>query len=94
MEDYNKYLKEWCDLYIHFCWHKSKTPKEISDEVLFKKEFTFERWKQGFHTYTSNKSMDYKFNNCLHNVTLKDSYIGLEYNLYRNVPFNIKYILH
>ena len=93
MEDYNKYLKYWCDLYIHFCWHKSKTPKEITDKVLFKKEFTYERWKQGFHTYTSNKSMLYKFGNTLEGVELKENYIRLTYNLYKNVPFNIKYEL-
>jgi hypothetical protein len=91
MEDYSEYLKDWCDLYIHFCWHKSKTPREITDEVLFKKEFTYERWKQGFSRYKTSKVVNYKINNELSSVNLKNFDCNVEYSLYRFVPFNIKY---
>lgn len=93
MEDYSNFFKQWCELYVHFCWHKKETPKQITDEVLFKKEFTYERWKNGYWVYNNNKLINYTINNELNSVKLKSLSVRLEYNLYRDVPFNIKYIL-
>ena len=85
------YLKCYCDLWWHFCASDKKTPKTITDEVLFRKEFTFERFKKGFWTYRANKSLTYTFSEDLGEVKLKRLVCSLSYNLYRDVPFNISY---
>ena len=93
MELYKLFLKDYLDLYEYFCGHLKETPYQITNEVLFKKEFTFERWKKGFKDYKTNKNVDYKIDNKLDNVKLPKKHIQLTYNYFRAVPFNIRYNL-
>jgi hypothetical protein len=90
-ELYKEYLKDWVELYPYFCWHKGENTKAITDEVLFKKEFTFERWKQGFHEYNTMTNLGYKLTDELHGVKKKNLSCRLRYNIFRFIPFNIKY---
>ena len=92
-EQYMLYLKDYLDLWPHFCWHKDKSPKQIYDKVLFKQEFTFERWKEGYWEFVANKSLHYTQNDDLDGIALKKLYTRLTYNSYRFIPFNIKYEL-
>jgi hypothetical protein len=86
MNNYNDFLKDYVELWPSFCWHLDKTPKQITDRVLFKKEFTYERWKEGYHTYYNNTT----FIHTLDSITTKKT-VRISYNIYRFVPFNIKY---
>ena len=61
MEDYNKYLKEWCDLYIHFCWHKSETPKQITDKIKITNKFYTIKFKISAIGIIKNNMEQYKF---------------------------------
>lgn len=90
MELYKLFLKDYLDLYIYFSAHLKKTTYQINNEILFKKEFTFERWKQGFVNYSQNKPLFFLGNNMLENVKLKSNYIKINYNQYRFIPFNIR----
>ncbi len=89
MSDIEEYLIDWLELYPHFCFHLKKTPKEISDERIFKEYFTFERWKEGFWRYKTNKLLDFKYSK-LEGIPIKSGYIEFEYSLFHMIPFNIK----
>jgi len=89
---FNQYLKDWCELYVHFCWHKNETPKQAWDRNIFKAHFTFERWKQGFTKYTTHKKSVFS-NRELEGVELKDNHIKISYNMFHFVPFNINFEL-
>jgi len=93
MELYKLFLNDYLDLYVYFCGHLRKRPADICNEVLFKEEFNFERWKKGFVDYKQNKLIDYVINNKIDGVKLQNKHIQLTYNCFRSVPFNIKYKL-
>jgi hypothetical protein len=88
IELFNLYLKDYLELWPHFCWHNDKTPKQVMDRVLFKKEFTFERWKEGFWTYKTNTN----FKHTLSDVSTTKR-VAISFNQYRFIPFNIKYFI-
>jgi len=90
MELFKLFQKDYLDLYVYFCGHLKRNPMQIYNEVLFKKEFTFERWKEGFVDYRQNKPLFYLGNDMLENVKLKAKYLKVTYNQYRFVPFNIR----
>lgn len=85
-ELFSRYLKDYLDLWVHFCAHIKGTPKQITDEVLFKQEFTFEKWKQGYWDYKTNRS----FTHSLGGIEF-DRNVSVTYNIYRFIPFNIRY---
>lgn len=93
MEMYKLFLKDYLDLYVYFCGHLKKNTYQISNEFLFKKEFTFELWKKGFVDYQQNKLINYTINNKLDGVKLPTKYIKITHNYFRSVPFNIRYEL-
>ena len=57
---------------------------------IFKDEFTFERWKQGFHDYQQNIKFTTKLTDELEGVKINDVSIKLNYNMFHFVPFNIR----
>jgi hypothetical protein len=86
MNDFSDFLKDYIELWPSFCWHLDQNSKQITDRVLFKKEFTYERWKKGYDTYYNNTT----FTHTLCDVTTKRT-VRISYKIYRFVPFNIKY---
>ena len=83
-ELYKKYLKDWAEVYVHFCWHKNETPKLAWDRNIFKEHFTFERWKKdGFTKVNTNTT-----------ATLKNGQeisVRKKYKIFHFVDFDIKY---
>lgn len=86
IELFKIYLRDWSELYIHFCWHKNETPKQTCDRSIFKNKFTFERWKQGFSNYTKNE----KYVPKTEDTELLDLNVRITYNMFHFVPFNIR----
>jgi len=92
-EQFMLYLKDYLELWPHFCWHNDNNTKVITDRVLFKKEFTFENWKKGKWkcNYTNNYPMLYSISDSIDSVKLKDHYLRITWDQYRYKPFNIRY---
>jgi hypothetical protein len=94
-EQFMLYLKDYLELWPHFCWHNDNNPKVITDRVLFKEEFTFENWKKGKWkwNYTDNYQTLYRICDNIDGIKLKDNYLRITWNQYRFKPFNIRYEL-
>lgn len=92
IELFKQYQKDWCELYIHFCFHKNETPKQCWDRNIFKQHFTFEKWKKGYTQVSTNISSNFNGKE-IEGIPLIDKTIRITYNIFHFVPFNIRYTL-
>ena len=83
IELYKKYLKDWVEVYTHFCWHKNQTPKQCYDRNIFEDYFTFENWKKGFTEVDTNTTATLKNREVIS--------IRKKYKIFHFVEFDIRY---